>query len=123
MTRAATLPDEVEVYVGPDLDRFATTRFGRVGTAPRFVDGEPVEDVPPIVLFVVDCVAAALQDRQCRRSWARCRCRTSDVTTTATRDGFVRISTATRTWVWELYPVRWSHGRNQPPCYLGVWRD
>jgi hypothetical protein len=46
------------------------------------------------------------------------------VVSTVTRDGMFRIDSADGSWIWELFPARFSHGNPYgPACYVAVWRD
>lgn len=108
------MPDEVEVDCSDD--RFGSTPFGRIGSPPHFVDGRLIgDDPPPVMLILASNVAQALAPGG-DRTWG-------GVVSTATRDGIFRVDSLDGSWVWELFPARWSDDVDTPACYVGVWRD
>lgn len=105
-----------EIEVGVCLSSGMTV-FGEVGRAPWFQDGILMNPpVAPVILVLARDVCAALQT--CGDDTY------GGVTLTATRDGMFRVDSASGSWVWELFPARFSDDRPyEPPCYLAVWRD
>lgn len=106
----------MEIYSGPDEDRHWHTRFGRIGEPPKFVDGELWNVVNPIILVRAVYVGIALlaggDDSY------------GGVVSTVSPDGMFRIDSASGSWVWELFPARWSHDEPYDPAlYVAVWRD
>lgn len=110
------MPDEVEVYFGPDSDRVGMTRYGMIGHPPNFCGGWLCNEVPPIMLVCAEDVCAAMQPGG-DTSYG-------DVVSTVSPDGMFRIDSADGSWIWELFPATFSDGRNnEPTCYVAVWRD
>ena len=103
----------VEVEVDLESGR---TQFGLVGHPPRFVDGELTNAVAPVILVCAKDVGTALQPGGDDTY--------GGVVSTVSRDGMFRIDSADGSWIWELFPARFSHGDPYgPACYLAVWRD
>lgn len=111
-----TEPDEVVICAqsGP---RFGWTRFGQIGTGPRFRDGRLVDWLPtvsPVMCVLPEDVGLALRPGG-DDSYG-------GVVSTASRDGMFRVDSLDGSWIWELFPARWSDG-NGGPLYVAVWRD
>ncbi|MBU8834612.1 hypothetical protein [Mycolicibacterium goodii] len=105
--------NEVEIYAGPDRDRFGETPFGMVCSAPRALSGEIIDPAPPVTVAYVEFVAECL--RPAGAVW-------HGVRHTVTPDGYLRVEAVNGTWIWELMPARWSDGAGGP-LYVCVWRD
>lgn len=106
--------DEVEIYVGPDHDRFGETRFGLARSAPRIYAGQLDDPPPPPITFVsMEDLIEALQPDGA--DWF-------GALGTVSPAGFLRVECSTGTWIYELFPARWSDGEGGP-LYLAVWRD
>ncbi|MBU8834611.1 hypothetical protein [Mycolicibacterium goodii] len=107
--------NEVEIYTGPDRDRFGETPFGPIGTPPAFGSGLLLNTVNPVILVKAEDVGAALRPGGDDTY--------GGVVSTVSPDGMFRIDSTDGSWIWELMPARWSHGSPWPACYLAVWRD
>ena len=105
--------DEVEIYVGPDRERFGETRFGLARSAPRIWSGEMLGPPPPVALLSMDDLVEAI--RPGGAVWRGAR-------HTISRAGFLRVECVNGTWVYELFPARWSDGEGGP-LYVAVWPD
>lgn len=112
-TASAADVNEIEIYAGPDRDRFGETPFGMARSTPRIFAGEIIDSPPPVTIASVQDVADCL--RPGGAVWRGAR-------HIATPDGFLRVEATNGTWIWELMPARWSDG-NGGPLYVCVWRD
>ena len=115
-TTGSGAPDvnEIEVYAGPESDRFGESRFGMARSAPRIWSGEMVDVPPPPVTFaavqdVVECLCPG-------GAWW------NGARHVVTPHGFLRVDCLNGFWIYELFPARWSDGHGGP-FYLCVWRD
>lgn len=106
--------DVVEIYAGPDRERFGETRFGMARSTPRIYAGR-MEDPPPqpiALLSIHDLAEAARPDGAVWRGALH----------TVTQGGFLRVDCENGFWIYEPFPARWSDGYGGP-LYVAVWRD
>ena len=106
--------DVVELYAGPERERFGETRFGMARSAPRVFAGRVIDPPPPpITLLSMEDLVEAVQPGGAVWFGARC---------AVTPAGFLRVDCENGFWIYELFPARWSDGE-AGPLYVAVWRD